>query len=366
MQSFYPGILGSRGFFFPYKIAKTNSPGNLSIQYTGEWITSKNTQPNPEFIMGLSGMTSQLSSQTGSLQIIARFDSAHTYDFNRLRIFCNISDLQHAPRIEPEGIVVQTFIDKAGAYVQYNLSGYIDTLKFTIYQDSASLPFQLYGISLENDDPGVTYNTIGVNGAMLKSYLRCELFKQQLKALEPDWVILSMGTNEGNTFQFDEPAYRNAYLRLLDTIRSVAPEAAILLTVPNDSYLRKKYINRNTERMRQIIFDIARSGNYGVWDFYTIMGGLNSVKTWYSNGLMSADHIHFNKTGYLLKGDLFFDAFQNTWNDPSFNHRSADFMIPNEQAGNRLPENIPSSESEISISVQRSMVIIHPEVNRKP
>lgn len=315
MQSFYPGILGSRGFFFPYKIAKTNGPANLSIQYTGEWITSKNTELHPEFILGLSGMTSQLTSKSGSLQVIARFDSTHHYDFNRLRIFCNVSTLEQVPLIEPLSIVGKTSIDKSGLFVQYNLSGYIDTLKFSIQQDSTSVPFQLYGISLENDDPGVIYNTIGVNGATLKSYLRCGLFNQQLKALKPDWVILSIGTNEGNTFHFDETAYRNEYLQLLDSIRSVAPEAAILLTVPNDSYLRKRYINHNTDLMRQIIFDIARKGDYGVWDFYTIMGGLNSVKSWYSNGLMNADHIHFNKPGYLLKGGLFFDAFLNSWGE---------------------------------------------------
>ncbi len=315
LQSLNPGILGSRGFFFPYKIAKTNSPSNLSIQYTGEWLTSKNTQATPEYTLGLSGMTSQLASQKGSLQIFARFDSSHAYDFNRLRIFCNISDIQKAPEIEPQGIVDRITINKEGAYVQYNLKGYLDTLKISIIRDSASAPFELYGISMESDDPGVIYNTIGVNGAMLKSYLRCGLFKQQLKALEPDWIILSIGTNEGNTFEFNETAYRTEYLRLLDSIRSVAPNAAILLTVPNDCYLRKRYVNHNTERIRQIIFDIAGTGNYGVWDFYTIMGGLNSVKSWYSSGLMSADHIHFSKPGYLIKGDLFFSAFMNSWGD---------------------------------------------------
>jgi hypothetical protein len=65
--------------------------------------------------------------------------------------------------------------------------------------------------------------------------------------------------------------------------------------------------------MREIIFDIARSNGYGVWDFYSVMGGLNSAASWYSNGLMSRDHIHFNKPGYLLNGDLFFNAFLNTW-----------------------------------------------------
>jgi hypothetical protein len=98
-------------------------------------------------------------------------------------------------------------------------------------------------------------------------------------------------------------------------VRQAVPNAAIMLTVPNDSYLFKKYINHNTSLIREIIYDIARTNGYGVWDFYSIMGGLNSAMSWYNNGLMNKDHIHFNKPGYLLKGDLFFTAFLTSWNE---------------------------------------------------
>jgi|WetSurMetagenome_2_1015567.scaffolds.fasta_scaffold39590_3 lysophospholipase L1-like esterase len=320
MQSFYPGILGSRGFFFPYKIAHTNSPSNMLISYTGTWETSKNTQPEPLFTLGLSGMTSELTSVKGSLTIVAHYDSLQLYDFNRLRIFCNVSEDDKIPEVYPKDLIRETRIDPLGRYIEYNFSGYVDTLRLSICQYPTQNLFQLYGISMENDDPGVVYNSIGVNGAMLKSYLRCGLFNQQLKALDPDWIIISIGTNEGNTLNFDQVAYRNQYLQLLDSIKLVAPDAAILLTVPNDSYYHKKYINHNTALMRDIILDIAQTNHCGVWDFYTIMGGLNSAGNWYNNGLMSADHIHFNKTGYLLKGDLFFDAFLQGWSDPSFTH----------------------------------------------
>jgi lysophospholipase L1-like esterase len=320
LQSFYPGILGSRGFFFPYAIAKTNSPSNLWITYSGNWQTSKNTQPEPAFTLGLSGITSALTSQSGSLKIVAKYDTAQHYDFNRIKVFCNVSSTDNVPKLNPTHLVKDVIINKAGGYVQYNLNYYTDTLDLVIQQaDSANEPFQLYGISLENDDPGVVYNAIGVNGAMLKSYLRCGLFNQHLRALDPDWVIISIGTNEGNTRSFDKEAYRNEYLELLDSIRLAAPGAAILLTVPNDSYLLKRFINSNTASIREIIFGIARSYGYGVWDFYTIMGGLNSAMSWYNNGLMNKDHIHFNKPGYLLKGDLFFNAFLNSWNDHLLN-----------------------------------------------
>jgi lysophospholipase L1-like esterase len=316
LQSFYPGVLGSRGFFFPYAIARTNSPSNLWITYTGDWQTSKNTQSEPLYTLGLSGITSALISASGSLKIVASFDTAHHYDFNRIKIFCNVTAAEDIPELFPASLVKEVTIYKPGSYIQYDLAAYTDTLNLIIQQsDSAVIPFELYGISLENDDPGVEYNAIGVNGAMLKSYLRCGLFTQQLRALNPDWVIVSIGTNEGNTRLFDQEAYRTEYLKLLDSISMAAPGAAILLTVPNDSYLHKRYINPNTARIREIIFEIARSYGCGVWDFYTVMGGLNSAMTWYNNGLMNKDYIHFNKPGYLLQGDLFFNAFLKGWND---------------------------------------------------
>ena len=320
LQSLYPGMLGARGFIFPFKIARTNSPSNLKISYTGEWLTSKNTQPDTIYPLGVSGITSALISKTGSLNVIASFDTVRRYDFNRIRIFCNSADLQHIPVLYPENLVKAVTIDYKAKCVQYELNSYSDSLNVYIYQHDTLQPFELYGISLDNDDPGVIYNSIGVNGAMLKSYLRCGLFSSQMEALNPDWVIISIGTNEGNTRKFDEAAYRREYLSLLDTIRKAAPGTAILLTVPNDSYLQKKYINHNTSRIREIIFDIAEDNNCGVWDFYTIMGGLNSAKAWFNNGLMSKDHIHFNKQGYLLKGNLFYAAFLRSWNDPSFTH----------------------------------------------
>jgi lysophospholipase L1-like esterase len=314
MQSFYPGVLGSRGFFFPYKIAQTNSPSNLWIRFSGDWLTSKNTQPAPLNMLGLSGITTELVSDSGSLKVVASYDTAMHYDFNRIRVFCNAPLTGKIPALQPASLVKGVTIDPTGQYIQYNLTGYTDTLSLVFSNtDTLGPHFELYGISLENDDPGVVYNTIGVNGAMLKSYLKCGLFGKQLRILEPDWVILSIGTNEGNTKNFDAEAYRIEYINLLDSIRLVAPQAAILLTVPNDSYLQKRYVNYNTALIRDIIFDIARKRGCGVWDFYSIMGGLNSSETWYNNGLMARDHIHFNKPGYLLKGDLFFTAFLTSW-----------------------------------------------------
>jgi lysophospholipase L1-like esterase len=318
LQSMFPGMLGSRGFFFPFKLARTNTPPNLWIEYTGDWISSKNTQMTPTMVLGVSGITATLVSDTGTLRIVARYDSVLKYDFNRIRIYCNSFADSCLPEVLPKQMVQQIVKNPLARYIQYDLNLYTDTLNLLICRGDTLNPFSLYGISLENDDPGITYNSIGVNGAMLKSYLQCGLFSEQLKSLDPDWIIISIGTNEGNTRQFEEASYRNEYIRMIDLIKKSIPDAAILLTVPNDSYLHKRYINNNTAVMRDIIYELAATNGCGVWDFYAIMGGLNSAKQWYNSGLMAKDHIHFNKAGYLLKGDLFFNAFLNSWNDPTF------------------------------------------------
>ncbi|NJO91502.1 MAG: hypothetical protein HC831_22980 [Chloroflexia bacterium] len=58
-----------------------------------------------------------------------------------------------------------------------------------------------------------------------------------------------------------------------------------------------------------MIYEVAREKDCGVYDFYEVMGGFNSSSIWYKENLMVRDRIHFNREGYLLKGDLFFNAF---------------------------------------------------------
>jgi hypothetical protein len=98
-------------------------------------------------------------------------------------------------------------------------------------------------------------------------------------------------------------------------IRAAVPDAAILLTVPNDSYLQRRYLNRNTQKVRDVIMSLAGEWDCGVWDFYSIMGGLNSIWVWNRYGLARRDRIHFTRKGYILMGDLFFNAFLRTYDD---------------------------------------------------
>src|SRR5690606_15731483 len=98
-------------------------------------------------------------------------------------------------------------------------------------------------------------------------------------------------------------------------IQRINPDCAILLTVPNDDYYKRKHPNSNTAVQQKIIMELAQKYQMAVWDFYEIMGGLGSSNKWYRNKLMPKDRIHFTFLGYNIKGDLFMDALIDAWSN---------------------------------------------------
>ena len=71
------------------------------------------------------------------------------------------------------------------------------------------------------------------------------------------------------------------------------------------------------------------SGKYGcaVWDFYSVMGGLNSVSLWYKEDLVKNDKIHFTREGYILKADLLFNAIMKSYDNYLIHHTSQRVLI---------------------------------------
>lgn len=313
LQSLSPDMNGGRGLIFPYTIARTNNPSNYSVSYTGTWQYCKSTQSNSNCKLGLTGMAVITGDYYSHIAVNPNKTDSTGYVFDKVRIY-------HEPttyrlQVKTTDTLITGRYDSVSGFSEFVLKNSADILHLNITKDT-SYPddqFALLGIELCSGAPGIVYNSVGVNGAMLSSYLRCELYEKHLKALKPDLIIISVGTNDGYTRKFNEDKYRNEYRQLLANTREAVPNAAILLTVPNDSYLYKRYVNTNTEKMEKIILELAREYRCAVWDFYAIMGGLNSSQTWYNLKLMNYDRVHFSRKGYELKGELFFSAFLKAW-----------------------------------------------------
>ena len=187
--------------------------------------------------------------------------------------------------------------------------------------DTIEKEFALYGVTLENQDPGICYHSIGVNGASVPSYLRCELFTKHLEIIKPDLVIFSVGINDAYDTQFTASNYEKNYDTLIKYFQTVSPNAALLFTTNNDSYFKRKYPNKKAEDVRDVMKNLAAKYGGGVWDMYGLMGGLGSVRTWEKAGLAKKDKIHFTKAGYETVGDLLFEAIIKSYNEFLDNNR---------------------------------------------
>jgi lysophospholipase L1-like esterase len=164
------------------------------------------------------------------------------------------------------------------------------------------------GLLAESAPNGVMYHSIGVNGAHVPAFLRCQLFEEQLALLQPDVVILGLGINDAYGRRFSTSRFKNNYAQLIERIYKASPNTAVIFTTNNDSYLYRRYVNKNGEKVQKSMFEMAEHYNAGVWDMYEVMGGLNSIVLWQRNGLAQRDKIHFSREGYLLVADLFFSA----------------------------------------------------------
>jgi hypothetical protein len=315
LQTFYPGLNGGRGSVFPYRISKTNTPKSYTVHYTGEWQSCRNVERKKNCTLGLSGIALSTSDTTASITIELKKDSLVSYYFNQIKVFYKMDkkSLQpDFPEMKIDSVVNDSILGVATYYFKKDYQSFKIKFKQT---DSIQNRFTLYDITLENDDPGFVYYAMGVNGASFPSFLKCALFENHLKATNPDLVIISLGTNDAYTTRFKPEFYRSNYQKMINRIKKILPNVAIMATVANDSYLFRRYPNKNTQLAQKVIYDVAKKNNCGVWDFYEIMGGFNSSSLWLDNKLMRKDLVHFSVQGYLLKGDLFFNAFIKSYNN---------------------------------------------------
>ena len=315
LQTFYPGLNAGRGYVFPYRMIRTTNPRNFYTKHTGEWKVCRNVQ-HTKCYMGLTGIVASTVDSNSTISIFLHNKSKIKYYFNSLKIY-HSTDLQsYSIKCFPDSIILETKTYPELGYTEVFLNDYYEQIDLKLEKtEPIQKKFDLYGISLETNDPGVLYHPIGIDGAATSSYIKCQLFKQQLKVFEPDWVVIFLGTNDGYTSRFDREKFKINYSTLVRMIKSSMPNAAITFVVPNDCYLYRRRPNPNTAIQAEVIEELAEKYGCAVWNLYEIMGGFNSSILWYKAGLMAKDKIHFYHRGYVLLGNMFFNAFLRKYDE---------------------------------------------------
>lgn len=357
------------GFCFPHAIAKTN--GSYSVKYTSNasWENRRNIYPPEEGMeVGISGIGLQ-TKEDFVIEVNVR-DTANS--FNTIKIISpDVTGFEMAIASKPiiiestepkkithrikSGEVLGTIARKYGVSItqikranglrsdniragktlsiptgevekkQIQRSEFIplplekDSL-VSYYQSNNPLTkvyllpaanqkkYNLNGLILEKNTPGLMYHSIGVNGAKASDYNKYPLFFNQLKVLQPDLIIVSLGTNES----FDKLIAQDYMLQLnlfIHNIRQQNPDACLLIMTPPPSLFKRKYPNTFVAEYAKGIQMQETEKKYASWDLFSEMGGLFNVNKNAAKGLMSSDKVHYSVQGYEKQGQLFTEAF---------------------------------------------------------
>lgn len=151
----------------------------------------------------------------------------------------------------------------------------------------------------------VDYEKNAEDGWTVNKHLQETEIESDLKK-DIDLVIISLGDNDTYMEQnkFNSESFKSSYEKLIDKIKKANPNVEILATTPSSSVypLNSQTPNPIKQATHDIVINIGASENVAVWDLFTKMGGVNGIKTWLDNKLMS-DGLHFTKEGYRKLGN---------------------------------------------------------------
>lgn len=308
-------LMPPRGMLFPYTVAKTNNPSNYRVCYGGEWTSARNALRQFDLPQGLCGILAHTVDTTAWFSVDLNPDSTLRWMTTHLHILCSSTQGRSYPALLLSDSTVLKPVKEPTGY-RFDLEEPLGRFMVQVVYDSLQVQrpdtFVLNGIFADNDEPGIVYSTIGVNGASVPSYLGCVNFERDLALIKPDLAIFAIGINDATGPHFTDSLFVANYDSLLNRIRNVAPECAFLFITNNDSFRRSKrryYVNTNGEVARDGFYQLARQWQSPVWDLYEIMGGQSSMQQWQNDHLAQRDKVHFTKDGYLVVGQLFYNAF---------------------------------------------------------
>ena len=275
LQRNWPGLGGHRGLVFPFNLARTNNPGNYRFTSSNSWSGYRSVIQRPEFVhYGITGAAISCSDSLIDLNFIYK-KTRVSPPIEAIRIYHNSGVIPFEFNFGSNELLIESVrrCSEMG-YTEIQFTDAIDTLDIQFIRNTKEkYRLDLYGFELMNAQPGISYNSIGINGAGLYTYLDNEFFLRDLKQTPPDFFAFSVGTNDGFVpyDSFKPEDYKKNLEAMVKIVLEANPKCAILLTVPNDCYYKRRYPNKNTDRQRAVIIELAAKYNTGVWDFYGFM-----------------------------------------------------------------------------------------------
>jgi lysophospholipase L1-like esterase len=182
---------------------------------------------------------------------------------------------------------------------------------------------ELFGAVLENDGPGVVYDSLGVNGAyagLLVSAMNEAHWVEQLRHRNPSLVVINYGTNESQYASPDQmQRYEKDLREVIRRVRVALPTASILIVSPMDrgkhapggKIITLPSIPMIVEMQRRV----ALEENCAFFNTFQAMGGEGTMAKWAAgkgkNHLVGGDLTHPTAEGAEIVGSLIYEAIND-------------------------------------------------------
>lgn len=198
----------------------------------------------------------------------------------------------------------------------WQLRGFEDG-KVDLQISSKSSP-NVYGVSMDCRQ-GIALDNIALRGSSGTDFTKMdkETLKQQFKDLNVGLVMFQFGLNvvpaELNNYTY----YENMIYKQLKLLKSLLPDASILVISVTDACKNEEESYANIEKVRDAQKRAAKRANCAFWDLYEVMGGKLSMPSWVNAepSLAEKDFKHFNARGAKVVGNKLFRAIIADYND---------------------------------------------------
>ncbi len=184
-----------------------------------------------------------------------------------------------------------------------------------------SAPVRLLGLVTEQ--AGVTYECLGINGAVAPLILKWnqQMFAEYLGERNPNLIVLAYGTNEAAQSASRNDEYVADLHEVLQNLHRIVPGASILLLGPYDRALkvgRGRHASWQTQAaIDRIIADqkeACRVDSCAFYDQRARMGGPGTMQRWVPDGLAQFDHTHLTGTGYRVLANALYRDLMTAYN----------------------------------------------------
>ena len=166
-----------------------------------------------------------------------------------------------------------------------------------------------YGFQfLKNVNKGVVFNTVGVNGATYGDFLKYSLQIEQLNSIQPDLVMISLGTNESLSSITKEDFQKNIS-NLVSKFKEQNPNLPILLISPTDNRLK-------SQKIKEIVSWIKESAQLNKVAFFNLFeatGGSGYFKKALNKKEANTDGVHFLRPGYEFQAEKIWTAISENF-----------------------------------------------------